>query len=276
MSMQPKLRLNDGKSIPQLGLGVWQASEEEAARAVEAALKSGYRHVDTAAVYKNETGVGEGLRAAGLPREEVFVTTKVWNEDQGHDATLKACEASLKRLGLDHVDLYLIHWPSPQRGLYVETWKALIKLREEGRVRSIGVSNFAPEHLDKIIAETGVVPVLNQIELHPRFQQAEMRTLHRTRGILTECWSPLGQGKLLDDPQIGKIAEKYGKTPAQVIIRWHLQNGSVVIPKSVTPSRIAQNFDVFDFELEIADISAIGALDAAEGRIGPDPLTADF
>lgn len=276
MSSIPTVSLNDGRTIPAVGLGVWQTPDATAVDAVRTALEAGYRHVDTAAIYGNEKGVGAGLRAAGLPRETVFVTTKVWNSDQGFDATLRAAEASLGRLGLDHVDLYLIHWPAPRKGLYTETWKALIRLREEGRALSIGVSNFSAEHLDRIIGETGVAPVLNQIELHPRFQQRDLRAAHAERGIVTQSWSPLGQGKLLSDPAIGRIAAKHGRTPAQVIIRWHLDNGLVAIPKSVTPSRIRENFDVAGFRLDAEDVAALSALDDPSGRIGPDPATAAF
>ncbi len=276
MSSIPIVPLNDGRSIPAVGLGVWQTPDVSAGEAVRTALDAGYRHVDTAAIYGNEGGVGAGIRAAALPRETVFVTTKVWNSDQGFDATLRAAEASLERLKLDHVDLYLIHWPAPRKGLYVETWKALIRLREEGRALSIGVSNFGVDHLDRIIGETGVTPVLNQIELHPRFQQRALREAHAARGIATESWSPLGQGQLLSDPDIAKIAAKHGRTPAQVIVRWHLENGLIVIPKSVTPSRIRENFDVAGFRLDPADMAAIAGLDSSDGRIGPDPAAAAF
>lgn len=276
MTMQPTITLNDGQIIPQVGLGVWKTPDDGAVTAVAAALQAGYRHVDTAAAYKNEHGVGEGLRKAGVPRGEVFVTTKLWNEEQGFDRTLRAFDASLNQLGLDHVDLYLIHWPSPARDLYVETWRAFIRLREEGRARSIGVSNFTAAHLDRLADETGVMPALNQIELHPRFQQRALREAHRERGIVTQSWSPLGQGQLLQDPVIAGIAKKHGRTPAQVVIRWHIDNGLVVIPKSVTPSRIAENFDVFGFALDADDLTAIGGLDAGDGRIGPDPMSATF
>ncbi|WP_061931343.1 aldo/keto reductase [Aureimonas sp. AU22] len=276
MTQHPTVSFNDGRAIPQVGLGVWQTPDDGAAAAVSTAIHAGYRHVDTAAVYENERGVGEGLRQSGVAREELFVTTKVWNADQGFDATLKAMDASLGRLGLDHVDLYLIHWPAPAKGLYVDTWRALVRLKEEGRAKSIGVSNFTAEHLDRLIAETGVTPVLNQIELHPRFQQRALRKAHAERGIATESWSPLGQGKLLEDPVITKIAGKHGKTPAQVIIRWHIDNGLVVIPKSVTPSRIVANFDVFGFRLDADDMRDIKGLDSSGGRLGPDPMTATF
>lgn len=276
MTEQLYLSLHDGARIPQVGLGVWQTPDNEAAPAVKAALGAGYRHVDTAAVYENEQGVGEGIRQSGLPRSDIFLTTKLWNTDQGYEQTLKAFEASLKRLGTDYVDLYLIHWPSAHRGLFVDTWKALVTLKEEGRAKSIGVSNFYPEHIEKIVAETGVVPVINQIELHPDFQQRGTRAFHEKHKIATQSWSPLGQGKLLGHPVIAEIAQKLGRTPAQVIIRWHIENGLVVIPKSVTPSRIAENFKVFDFKLSAEDLDRLNGLDDAGARIGPDPKTATF
>lgn len=276
MTAHPTITLNDGRTIPQLGLGVWQASNEQAAAAVRTALQAGYRHVDTAAIYDNETGVGEGIRSAGVKREEIFVTTKLWNDAQGSDSALKAFDQSLKRLKLDYVDLYLIHWPAPRKDLYVESWRTLIRLQAEGRAKSIGVSNFMPEHLDRIIGETGVTPALNQIELHPRFQQAALRDAHAKRKIATESWSPLGQGKLLGDPVLAAIAAKHKRTSAQVIVRWHLDSGLVVIPKSVTPSRIKENADVFGFKLDADDLAKIAKLDAKDGRLGPDPLTAAF
>ncbi|MVA24199.1 aldo/keto reductase [Agrobacterium vitis] len=273
---QSYISFSDSNSIPQVGLGVWQTPNSEAAPAVRSALSSGYRHIDTAAVYENEEGVGEGIRSSGIDRGDIFLTTKLWNNEQGFDNTLRAFDASLKRLGTDYVDLYLIHWPSPHRGLFVETWKAFIRLKEEGRARSIGVSNFYPEHLKKIIDETGVVPVINQIELHPDFQQKQAREFHQAHGIITQSWSPLGQGKLLDNPVIGKIAAKHGRTAAQIIIRWHIESGLVVIPKSVTPARIEENFKVFDFSLDPEDMTEIAVLDSSSTRIGPDPMTASF
>lgn len=276
MADQTHIALNDGARIPQLGLGVWQTPNDEAAPAVKAALSAGYRHVDTAAVYENEEGVGEGIRQSGIDRSEIYLTTKLWNTEQGYDQTLKAFDASLKRLGTDYVDLYLIHWPSAHRGLFVDTWKAFVKLKKEGRAKSIGVSNFYPEHIEKIIAETGVTPVINQIELHPDFQQREARAFHQKHGIATQSWSPLGQGKLLGHSAIADIAAKLGRTPAQVIIRWHIDNGLVVIPKSVTPSRISENFKVFDFKLSAEDLATLNGLDDAGARIGPDPKTATF
>ena len=272
----PTLVLNDGRSIPQLGLGVWRTPADETAQAVKAALGAGYRHIDTAAIYGNEAGVGEGLRASGVPRGDVFITTKLWNAEQGLDTTLRAFDASMKLLGLEQLDLYLIHWPCPARDLYVDTWRAFVRLQAEGRVRSIGVSNFEPEHLDCLVQETGVKPVLNQIELHPRFQQHALRDYHAAHGIATQAWSPLGQGKLLADPSIVAIAKKHGKTPAQVIVRWHIEMGHVVIPKSVNAGRIAENADVFGFSLDADDMAAVARLDDSEGRIGPHPSTAEF
>jgi len=268
---QPMMTLNDGRTIPQLGFGVWRVPEEEAATVVGQALVAGYRLVDTAAIYGNEEGVGAALAAAGLPRDEVVVTTKLWNGEQGFDSTLRACEASLRRLGLEAVDLYLIHWPCPARGLYVDTWKALVRLRDEGRARSIGVSNFTPETLRRIIDATGVVPAMNQIELHPRFQQRAMRALDAELGIVTQSWSPLRRGHLDASPALAAIAAAHGKSWAQVVIRWHLQSGLAVIPKSVTPARIAANRDVFDFALSEAEMTAIAELDDPGGRGGSHP-----
>lgn len=276
MADQPHIRFHDGNSIPEIGLGVWQTPNDVATPSVRTALETGYRHVDTAAIYGNEEGVGEGMRASGVDRKDIFLTTKLWNDAQGYDSALRAFDQSLKRLGTDYVDLYLIHWPSPRRNHYADSWKALVKLKEEGRARSIGVSNFGADHLERIIGETGVTPVLNQVELHPDFQQRQLRQVHDRLGIRTESWSPLGQGRLLADPVIVGIAGKRGKTPAQVIIRWHLQNGLIVIPKSVTLSRIVENFQVFDFELDDADLAALNGLDSAGARMGPNPATAGF
>lgn len=272
MTSQPYIKLNDGRSIPQLGLGVWQTPNEEASSVVRVAIDVGYRSVDTAAIYGNEVGVGEGIRAANVPREELFITTKLWNDRHAPDDARKAFDESLKKLGLSYVDLYLIHWPAPKQGRFVDAWRALVKLKDEGLARSIGVSNFNAEHLERIIGETGVTPSVNQIELHPRFQQSALRAAHQKLGIATESWSPLGQGKLLEDETLGVIARKHGKTPAQVIIRWHLDNGLIVIPKSVNPARIKQNFEALDFRLDQDDMATIAALDSADGRIGPDPL----
>lgn len=271
-TQQPLITLSDGNHIPQLGLGVWQATQEQAASAVCEAIKSGYRHIDTASVYENEEGVGRGIQQSGVAREELFITTKIWNPDQGFDKAAIALDASLKRLQLSYVDLLLIHWPAPKMDLYIDTWKAVIAAKEQGKVRSIGVSNFNLDHLHRLIDETGVKPVLNQIELHPFLQQNALQQAHKSLGIETQAWSPLGQGKALSHLPIVAIAEKHGKSAAQVIIRWHVQQGRIVIPKSVTPSRIQENFNVFDFALDANDIAAIGVMDEGQ-RLGPDPLT---
>jgi diketogulonate reductase-like aldo/keto reductase len=271
MSSVPAVTLNNGVAIPQLGFGVFQIPDDETATAVGSALEAGYRSIDTAAIYGNERGVGRALAASELPRDEIFVTTKLWNSEQGYDSTLAAFDASLAKLGLDQVDLYLIHWPTPARDLYVDTWRAFEKLLADGRTRAIGVSNFTIGHLRRLFDETGVVPAVNQVELHPRFQQRELRAFHAEHGIATEAWSPLAQGgDLLADPALAAIAERHGRTPAQVVLRWHLQLDNVVIPKSATPARIRENFDLFDFTLTDEDLTAIGALDRGE-RIGPDP-----
>jgi 2,5-diketo-D-gluconate reductase A len=267
----PTLTLNDHHQLPQLGFGVFLVPPEEAATAVSHALQTGYRAIDTAAAYRNERGVGEAVRGSGLDRSEVYITTKVWNSGQGRDEAREAFEKSLGRLGYDHVDLYLIHWPAPGQDKYVETWETLVELHQDGRARSIGVSNFRVSDLERVIDATGVTPAVNQIELHPRFQQAELRAFHAEHGIVTESWSPLGRGGLLDDATITEIASAHGRTPAQVILRWHLQLGLMVIPKSVTPSRIEENFGVFDFELSDTEMDQIATLDAPDGRIGPDP-----
>ncbi|WP_307864029.1 aldo/keto reductase [Mycolicibacterium fortuitum] len=273
--MSPRVTLNDGNSIPQVGLGVWQTPAEETERAVTAALQAGYRHIDTAAAYRNEAETGRGLANSGVPREDVFLVTKLWNSDQGYDSTLTAFDASVERLGVDYLDLYLIHWPVPANNAYVDTFKAFAHLHDQGRIRSIGVSNFAPEHLTVLIDSTGIVPAVNQIELHPLLPQHELRELHARLGIATEAWSPLGQGSLLADPVITGIAERHGKTPAQVLIRWHIHLGNIVIPKSVKPERIVSNFDVFDFDLDESDMSAIASLQT-DTRLGPDPRTFNF
>ncbi|MFD6275607.1 aldo/keto reductase [Streptomyces sp. NPDC060209] len=272
MSTVPTVTLNNGVTIPQLGFGVFQVPDDETTAAVAAALEAGYRSIDTAAVYGNEAGVGRALAESGLARDELFVTTKLWNADQGYDATLAAFDASLAKLGLDHVDLYLIHWPTPARDLYADTWRALEKLLADGRIRAAGVSNFQPAHLRRLREESSLVPAVNQIELHPGLQQSELRAVHAEYGIATEAWSPLAQGALLDDDVLVSLAGRHGKTPAQVVLRWHLQLGNVVIPKSVTPARIRQNIDVFDFELSAADMDAIAGLDRGM-RTGPDPDT---
>jgi 2,5-diketo-D-gluconate reductase A len=271
MTNQSKLTLNDGRTMPQLGLGVWQVPNVQTPHVVQHAYRAGYRLVDTAAVYGNEEGVGQAIATAGLARDELFITTKLANPNHGFDETLRAFDESLGRLGLDYVDLYLIHWPRPSVNRYLDTWRAFIRLKEEGRARSIGVSNFTIPTLERIIGETGVVPALNQIELHPRFQQKDMRAFHAEHGIVTQSWSPLGRGRVTDDPTMAGLAAKYRKTWAQIVIRWHLDSGLSVIPRSVSPERIRQNIDVFDFQLSPEDMARIGELDSSEGRIGAHP-----
>jgi 2,5-diketo-D-gluconate reductase A len=266
----PAIDLFGEVSIPQLGFGVFQVPPEDTAKTVAHALKAGYRSIDTARAYRNEAGVGEAIAASGLGREELFVTTKLWNSDQGRESAARALEASLERLKLDHVDLYLIHWPVPSRDLYVDSWQTLVDLQRQGLTRAVGVSNFQVAHLERAIAETGVTPAVNQIELHPRLQQVELREFHAEHGIVTEAWSPLAQGGVLEDSTIVAIARAHAKTPAQIVLRWHLQLGNVVIPKSVTPQRIEENFDLFDFELDDEQMLDIRGLDAGE-RTGPDP-----
>ncbi|HZB33000.1 MAG TPA: aldo/keto reductase [Streptosporangiaceae bacterium] len=276
MSNVPDVTLNNDVSMPQLGFGVFLVPDAETEPAVVAAVEAGYRAIDTARIYENEEGTGRAIKSCGVPREELFVTTKLWNADQGHDSTLRACEASLGRLGLDYLDLYLIHWPMPTRDRYLDTWRAFERLLAEGRVRAIGVSNFQPAQLTRLMDASDVVPAVNQIELHPYLQQAELRDFHAEHGIVTEAWAPLGQGKgLLDDPALAAIAAKHGKTPAQVAIRWQLQLGNVVIPKSVTPARIVENIAVTDFELDGDDLAAIAALESGH-RYGPHPDTFDY
>ncbi|MEU2311652.1 aldo/keto reductase [Streptomyces albidoflavus] len=271
MSKVPPIILNNGVQMPQLGFGVWQVPDDEAFTAVGAALDAGYRSIDTAAAYGNEEGTGKAIARSGIPREELFVTTKLWNSDHGYDAALRAFDSSLENLGLDHVDLYLIHWPLPAKDTAVDTYKALEKIYSEGRARAIGVSNFLPEHLERLIDATSVIPAVNQIELHPHLQQRAAREYHDEQGITTEAWSPLGQGKgLLEVPAIVAIARKHNVTPAQVVLRWHVQLGNVAIPKSVTPSRIVENIDIFSFELDEEDMAAIRALNE-DRRLGPDP-----
>jgi len=271
MTDVPTLRLNNGLEMPQLGFGVFLVPADEVVEPVATALDAGYRLIDTAKLYGNEEGVGRAIRDSGLAREDVFVTTKVWNADHGYDATLRAFDESQKLLGLDVVDLYLIHWPTPQRDLYVDTWKALERLYADGRVRAIGVSNFNVPHLQRLLDETTVVPTVNQIELHPGFAQDELRAFHERHGIVTESWSPLGRGHgLLVNPAVTSIADAHGKTPAQVVLRWHLQLGCAVIPKSTHAERIRENFDVFDVELSDDDMAALSAI-SEPGRIGPDP-----
>ncbi len=270
MATQPTVTLNDGRTMPQLGLGVWKATNEEVVTAIHAALEAGYRSIDTAAIYKNEEGVGNALEQASVPREELFITTKLWNGDQ--TAAPKALEESLKKLKLDYVDLYLIHWPVPSKDNYVQAWRELVKLREEGLIKSIGVCNFQIPHLKRLLDETGVTPVINQIELHPLLQQQELRQWNADNRIITESWSPLAQGGkgVFDTEIIKHLAAKYGKTPAQIVIRWHLDSGLVVIPKSVTPARIKENWDVLDFSLGQDDLQQIATLDNGT-RLGSHP-----
>ncbi len=269
-ALVPSVALNDGTSIPQIGFGTWQVPPSEAHAAVSEALRVGYRHIDTAAVYANEAEVGQALADSGLARDEVYVTTKLWNPDHGYDEAMRAFDRSMAKLGIEELDLYLIHWQCVQFGKYVDTWKALIELRDSGRVRSIGVSNFKEPAMRAIIDATGVVPVLNQIELHPWSPQSQMRAVDAELGVATESWSPLASGELLDEPVLASIAAKHRKSTAQVMIRWHLQLGLIVLPKSVTPSRIAQNIEVFDFTLDDDDMQAIAALESGR-RTGPDP-----
>ncbi|KRE90089.1 oxidoreductase [Frateuria sp. Soil773] len=269
----PMMELNDGRRAPQFGFGVWQIDDAQAAGAVATALDAGYRSIDTAAIYGNEQGVGEGIARSGVARGDVYLTTKLWNAEQGFDSALKAFDASLARLGTDYVDLYLIHWPVPSKDRYVDTWKALIRLREEGRARSIGVSNFQPAHIERLLAETGVAPAVNQIELHPDFAQRDVVAFNRRHHIVSEAWSPLGQGgELLQAPLLLDLARRHGKSAAQVILRWHVQRGHMVIPKSQTPARIRSNIEVFDFVLAPDEMRAIDGLDAGN-RLGPNPDT---
>ena len=274
--MPELMTLNDGTAIPQLGLGVWQVDHGITADVVGWAIKAGYRLIDTAQGYRNEEGVGEAIRAADVPRSELYITSKLRNGAHERDAALRAFDDTMEKLGIEQIDLFLIHWPVPSRDKYVEAWKTLIELKQAGRIKSIGVSNFNRDHLERIIGETGVVPVANQIELHPRFQQRALREFHAGHNIHTESWSPLGSGRLLGDPTIAGIAGKHGKSAAQIIIRWHLQQGLIVIPKSVRQDRIAANFDVFDFELDAQDLETIAGMDSADGRDGPNPATASF
>jgi 2,5-diketo-D-gluconate reductase A len=278
MTESPLLTFHDGRTIPQLGYGVWQVEDEVAEKVVGEAFRAGYRHIDTARIYGNEEGVGRAIASSGLDRGELFITTKLWNADQGYESTLRAFDASMERLGLETLDLYLIHWLQPKQGKYVDTWKALIELQRRGRVKSIGVSNFTTGALEEIIAETGVVPVINQVETHPYFNQAELRAFEAEKGILHQAWSPLGQGQgLLEDATLRAIADRRGATVAQVVIAWHLALGNVVIPKSVTPSRIVENHSGLGVELDADDIAAINALDkGTEGRIAADPAVSDF
>lgn len=266
-----RLAMNDGQSIPQLGFGLWEVPAEQTARVVREGLAAGYRLIDGAAIYGNEKGLGQGLRETDVPRDRIFVTTKVWNDRQGRTEARRAVEESLERIGLDRIDLILIHWPCPHRDLYLDTWKTLIELRDEGRVTSIGVSNFHEAQLQRIIDETGVVPVLNQIELHPRLQQADLRAFHKAHGIITQSWTPLGQGRSFDAAPVRQAAARTGKSPAQIILRWHLQIGCSVIPRSTRAAGLAENIDLFDFALTDDEMAGIASLDAGE-RTGPDPM----
>ncbi|MFF7454089.1 aldo/keto reductase [Kitasatospora sp. NPDC008115] len=286
MSNIPSVTLNDGTRIPQLGFGVWQVPDAEATAAVRAAIEAGYRSIDTAAIYENESGTGKAVAealAGGLAREDLYITTKLWNSgtrdwsgEQGRDSVLREFDASLDRLGLDYLDLYLIHWPRPMHGSYLNVWKALEQLKADGRVRSVGVSNFGTEQLTRLAEESSLLPALNQVELHPYFPQEELRAFHARHGIATEAWSPLGQGKeLLSEPELVRIAAKHGRTVAQVVLRWHLQSGVIAIPKSVTPSRIKENLDVAGFELDAEDLAAVSGV-ATGTRIGPDPQSFDW
>ncbi len=271
MTNVPGIKLNSGATIPQLGFGVFQIDPQDTAQTVQTALEIGYRHIDTAQMYGNEAEVGEAIANSGIPRDELFVTTKCNNSNHGYDDAQRALDESLSKLRTDHVDLYLIHWPLPGKDLYVETWKGFEQAAKDGKARSIGVSNFQSHHLDRLAQETDTVPAVNQIELHPHLQQPEMREYDRSHGIATEAWSPIGQGKgVIDEDRIVAIAKAHDKTPAQVTLRWHVQLGNIIFPKSVTDYRIRENFDIFDFELTDEEMSAIGALDKGE-RLGPDP-----
>ncbi|WP_328617916.1 aldo/keto reductase [Amycolatopsis sp. NBC_00355] len=273
MTSVPVIELNNGVRMPQLGFGVFQVPDDETKAAVQAALEAGYRSIDTAAVYGNEAGVGQALAESGVARDELFITTKLWNSAQGYDATLKAFDESLAKLGLEQLDLYLIHWPTPERDKYLDTWKAFEKLYTDGRVRAIGVSNFQPAHLERLLDNAEIAPALNQVELHPYLQQQEVREFDAKHGIATEAWSPLAKGgSLLGDPIVAELAVKHGRTPAQIVLRWHLQLGNVVIPKSVTPSRIQENFDLFEFTLTEEELESLTPLNRDE-RTGPDPDT---
>ena len=276
MADVPSIALRDGTFIPQLGLGVWQVDADSTARVVTDAIEAGYRSIDTAEGYQNEEGVGEAVRNCGVPRDQLFITSKLRNSAHSRDAALKAFDETMRKLGLEQLDLFLIHWPLPSVGKYVEAWQTLVELKQQGRIRSIGVSNFNEDHLKRIIDETGETPVVNQIELHPRFQQRDKRDFHAQHDIKIESWSPLGSGRLLGDAAIGEIAKKHGKSVAQTIIRWHLQEGLIVIPKSTHKARIVENFEVFDFELDAADMRRLGEMDSADGRVGADPATASF
>ena len=270
----PHLTLNDGRRLPQIGFGTWPLDDAQAQQAVQAALACGYRLIDTAARYGNETGVGRGIAASGVARTDVQLTSKLRGSEHGYDSTLRAFDATLAALGTDYLDLYLIHWPLPMRDLYVDTWRAFVRLRDEGRIGSIGVSNFQPAHIERLRAETGVLPAVNQIELHPDFTQAGLRAWHAQQGIAIECWSPLGRGEVLKDATVARIAQKHGRAAAQILLRWHVQHGLVAIPKSQDPERMRQNLDLFDFALDAEDLGALALLDG-DHRQGGDPDTND-
>lgn len=270
---QPYITFHDGRKAPQLGFGTWQISDQDVPGSIHAALEAGYRSIDTAYIYKNEASVGKSIAQSGIPREELFITTKVWNTSHGHDSTKAALQDSLERLQMDYVDLYLIHWPVPMEKRYIETWEAMIQLRDEGRAKSIGVCNFNIPHLQRLLDKTGVIPVVNQIELHPYFQQDDLRAYHADHEIVTEAWSPLGQGTLFDDPVLSAIAHKHQVSVARIMLAWHIQIGNMALPKSITPSRIAENINVFNLHLDDTDMAQIAELDREDGRIGPDPDT---
>ena len=271
-STNPAVTLNNGVVMPLIGFGVFQVPPEATAKVVSSALQAGYRSIDTAAVYDNEVGTGDAIRASGLPRGDVFLTTKLWNDEQGYDSTLAAFDASLGRLGVDFVDLYLVHWPCPAQDRYLDTWRAFERLLADGRVRAIGVSNFQPAHLERLREHSGIVPAVNQVELHPLLQQRELRAYHAAHGIATEAWSPLVRGQLLSDPTLAGIAARHDRSAAQIVLAWHLAMGTIIIPRSVTPSRIRENLDIGDIRLSADETAAIDAMDRGE-RIGPDPDT---
>ena len=270
MADVPAVMLNNGVTMPQIGFGVFRVPQGETMRAVLSAIEAGYRGIDTASLYGNETAVGRAIARCGVPREQLFITTKLWNDDQGYQSTFRAFDGSLGRLGLNYVDLYLIHWPIPARFAYLDTWKAFEQIYASGRARAIGVSNFQPWHLQPLLDRRGIVPAVNQVELHPAFQQEEVRAYDQAHGIVTEAWSPLAQGGILADPVVTALSRRYGKTPAQIVLRWHIELGNVVIPKSVTPSRIRENIGIFDFSLAADDMAMLRTLDRGT-RTGPDP-----
>ncbi|HEY9281037.1 MAG TPA: aldo/keto reductase [Eoetvoesiella sp.] len=269
-NIPPYVTFHDGNKAPQLGFGVWQI-ETDAEAVIKTAIDVGYRLIDTAAIYGNEASVGDAIKNCGIDRDQLFITTKLWNDRHGYDETMAAFDESLEKLKLDYVDMYLIHWPVPKTDLYVKSWEAMIQLHDEGRIKSLGVANFNINHLQRLLDETGVIPVVNQIELNPRFQQAELRDYHDDQGIVTQAWSPLGHGALWDNPVLTQIAHKHQRSVAQVILRWHIQLNNIVIPKSITPSRIKENFNVYDFALDDEDMAAIAVLDDPGARHGPDP-----